>query len=91
MFFLVINRRCFKIDRYATCGLKKVVYDVNLLQILKELWKADIKSSVIETNSIEESIETCSDFNIPLLITLRDTDEKGTVRIQYWDKERYPT
>lgn len=55
---------------------------------MRELWSAGIKSSLIETPLKDDVEDICSELNVPILITLNDS-EPIYLRIKYMEKDRY--
>ncbi|XP_025831674.1 eIF-2-alpha kinase GCN2 [Agrilus planipennis] len=55
-------------------------------QIVKDLWSAGIRASIIDALNIEEIQEICVDLNVSNLIILK---EEGMARLQNWEKGKF--
>lgn len=62
--------------------------DYLLFKILKDLWAAGIRCSVLETQTLEETQEQCTELHVPHIVILQDT-EQGIVRVRSWEKDRF--
>ncbi|KAJ8980157.1 hypothetical protein NQ317_014652, partial [Molorchus minor] len=56
-------------------------------KILRSLWAAGIRSSLVEATSIEEIQDQLNELKVSHVIMLKDNDQ-GTVRVRSWDKDR---
>lgn len=74
----------------VSAHLTKFINQYNLFlfnKIMRELWSNGIKSSLIDTPLKDDVEEVCVELNVPILITLKET-EPINVRIQYMEKDR---
>ncbi|XP_021938823.1 eIF-2-alpha kinase GCN2 isoform X2 [Zootermopsis nevadensis] len=57
--------------------------------VIRELWAAGIKSSLIDSlQSLEEIKDYCQENLVPHIVMLKDI-ETGTLRVCSWEKERF--
>lgn len=58
-----------------------------LFKILKDLWSAGIRSSLIEATNLEEIQEQCIELNVLHVVMLKDS-EQGSAKIRSWERDR---
>lgn len=57
--------------------------------MIRELWAAGIKSSLMDSlQSLEEIQDYCQENLVPHIVMLKDI-ETGTLRVRSWEKERF--
>ncbi|XP_050471218.1 eIF-2-alpha kinase GCN2 isoform X3 [Bombus huntii] len=59
-----------------------------MIDLLKELWSLGLKVTILDLVSLEEILEYCRENSISHVILLK-TGEKGNIRIQSWERDRY--
>ncbi|XP_048265951.1 eIF-2-alpha kinase GCN2 isoform X2 [Bombus terrestris] len=59
-----------------------------MIDLLKELWSLGLKVTILNLVSLEEILEYCRENSISHVILLK-TGEKGNIRIQSWERDRY--
>ncbi|XP_065212792.1 eIF-2-alpha kinase GCN2 isoform X2 [Planococcus citri] len=58
------------------------------LKIIKELWTAEIRSTILNVEqSLEETQEYCCKMKIPYILYLKET-EPGMIRLRSWTREK---
>lgn len=80
--FLIFLQFFWKIELVLVC-----YYFFVLNQVLRSLWAAGIRSSLMEAPNIEEIQEQLNELKVSHAIILKDNDQ-GTVRVRSWDKDR---
>ncbi|CAH1116543.1 unnamed protein product [Phaedon cochleariae] len=70
----------------CSVGRKEMIQEKT--KILRNLWAAGIRSTLIETTNIEEIQEQLNELKVTHVVILKD-NEQGTVRIRSWNKERF--
>ncbi|XP_071876601.1 eukaryotic translation initiation factor 2 alpha kinase Gcn2 isoform X2 [Bombus fervidus] len=59
-----------------------------MIDLLKELWSLGLKVTILDLVSLEEILEYCRENSISHVILLK-AGEKGNIRIQSWERDRY--
>ncbi|XP_029040075.2 eIF-2-alpha kinase GCN2 isoform X2 [Osmia bicornis bicornis] len=59
-----------------------------MIDLLKELWSLGLKVTILDLASVEEILEHCRENLINHVILLK-SGEKGCVRIQSWERDRF--
>lgn len=59
-----------------------------MIDVLREIWLLGLKVTILDLCTMEEILEYCQDNSINQIILLRN-GEKGTLRLQTWEKERF--
>lgn len=59
-----------------------------MIDLLKELWSLGLKVTILDLVSLEEILEYCRENSISHVILLKP-GEKGNIRIQSWERDRY--
>ncbi|XP_012255300.2 eIF-2-alpha kinase GCN2 [Athalia rosae] len=57
-------------------------------EVLRELWSQGLKVTSLGLHSTEEIQEYCRENSISYIVLLKN-GECGTLRVQYWEKDRY--
>ncbi|KAF5298737.1 hypothetical protein FQR65_LT09606 [Abscondita terminalis] len=72
----------------VVCSLTTKVSIKEKFRVLKDLWSAGIRCTLIESTNLEEIQELRAELNSPHIIMLKES-EQGMVRICSWDKDRF--
>ncbi|KAK4885013.1 hypothetical protein RN001_001284 [Aquatica leii] len=72
----------------VVCSLSGKVSIKEKFRVLRDLWLAGIRCTLIEATNLEEIQELRAELNSPHVIMLKDSDQ-GMVRICTWDKDRF--
>lgn len=80
--------RKFVIDIAVCCVDGEPRRRKELADILRELWSLGIKAASLDFNTSEEILDYCRENNINQVILLK-SGEKGHLRIETWERERY--
>ncbi|CAL7948676.1 unnamed protein product [Xylocopa violacea] len=59
-----------------------------MVELLKELWNLGMKVRILDLPSLEEILEYCQENSVNHVILFKD-GEKGSVRIQSWERDRF--
>ncbi|XP_035732758.1 eIF-2-alpha kinase GCN2-like [Vespa mandarinia] len=59
-----------------------------MANVLRELWSMGIRTTILDTNTIEEVLEYCQEHSITQIILLKN-NEKGYLRVQTWERDRF--
>ncbi|KAI4482571.1 hypothetical protein M0804_008424 [Polistes exclamans] len=59
-----------------------------MADVLRELWSIGIRTTILDTNTVEEVLEYCQEHSISQIILLKN-NEKGYLRVQTWEKDRF--
>ncbi|GLV39622.1 Gcn2 [Carabus blaptoides fortunei] len=77
------------------CNLDAVVCSMGVrpmmkekAKILRELWSAGIRCSLLEAQTLEEIQEQCTEMHVPHIVILTDS-EQGVARVRSWEKDRF--
>lgn len=57
------------------------------MKVLRDLWSAGIRCSLIDSNSLDEIEEQSRELNVTHSIILKE-NEQGSVLIRSWERDR---
>ncbi|XP_017783992.1 PREDICTED: eIF-2-alpha kinase GCN2 [Nicrophorus vespilloides] len=69
----------------AVCSLGTNAFIKEKSKVLKDLWCAGIRCTLIDASTLEEIQEQCNELKVPHVIILKDSE----VKIKSWDRERF--
>lgn len=59
-----------------------------MINVLREIWSLGLKVTILDLSTIQEILEYCRENSINQIILLRN-GEKGTLRLQTWERDRF--
>lgn len=59
-----------------------------MIDVLREIWSLGLKVTILDLSTTEEILEYCQENSINQIILLRN-GEKGTLRLQTWERDRF--